>query len=169
MEYTIVIFKIWRFILNMKSLKLFSLLMAVMMLCSLMVACGGNNEATETTTASLAPAFAATVSIKVVDMEGNEVINAANYSYQSGTTAPTAFAVLDDYCYMNFDNGEGMVKVDADGRLVSVGKVAAVDGASYWSITVNGKDISSTEFSSQELVSGDTVVITLKDSSQAKG
>jgi hypothetical protein len=70
---------------------------------------------------------------------------------------------------MNFDNGEGMVKVDADGRLVSVDKVAAVDGASYWSITVNGKDISSTEFSSQELASGDTVVITLKDSSQAKG
>ena len=35
--------------------------------------------------------------------------------------------------------------------------------------TVNGKDISSTEFSSQELASGDTVVITLKDSSQAKG
>lgn len=153
----------------MKTMKLLSLLMAVVMVCCVMVGCGSGNEATETTTANIAPAFVATVSIKVVDMEGNEVINAANYNYQSGTTAPTAFSVLDDYCYMNFDNGEGMVKVDADGRLVSVDKVAAVDGASYWSITVNGKDISSTEFSSQELASGDTVVITLKDSSQAKG
>ena len=70
---------------------------------------------------------------------------------------------------MNFDNGEGMVKKDADGRLVSVDKVAAVDGTSYWSITVNGKDIASVEFNTQELVSGDTVVITLKDSTQAAG
>lgn len=153
----------------MKSIKLMSLLMAVVMVCCVMVGCGSGNEATETTTANLAPAYAVTVSFKVVDMDGKEVMNAANYNYQSGTTAPTPFAVVDDYCYMNFDNGEGMVKVDADGRLVSIGKVAAVDGSSYWSITVNGKDISSVEFSSQELVSGDTVVITLKDSSQAKG
>lgn len=153
----------------MKSIKLMSLLMAVVMVCCVMVGCGSGNEATETTTANLAPAYAATVSFKVVDMDGKEVMNAANYNYQSGTTAPTPFAVVDDYCYMNFDNGEGMVKVDADGRLVSIGKVAAVDGSSYWSITVNGKDISSVEFSSQELVSGDTVVITLKDSSQAQG
>lgn len=153
----------------MKSIKLMSLLMAVVMVCCVMVGCGSGNEATETTTANLAPAYAVTVSFKVVDMDGKEVMNAANYNYQSGTTAPTPYAVVDDYCYMNFDNGEGMVKVDADGRLVSIGKVAAVDGSSYWSITVNGKDISSVEFSSQELVSGDTVVITLKDSSQAKG
>lgn len=153
----------------MKSIKLMSLLMAVVMVCCVMVGCGSGNEATETTTANLAPAYAVTVSFKVVDMDGKEVMNAANYNYQSGTTAPTPFAVVDDYCYMNFDNGEGMVKVDADGRLVSIGKVAAVDGSSYWSITVNGKDISSVEFSSQELVSGDTVVITLKDSSQAQG
>ena len=70
---------------------------------------------------------------------------------------------------MNFDNGEGMVKVDDGGRLVSVDKTAAVDGASYWSITVNGKDISSVDFSTQELVTGDTVVITLKDTTQLGG
>ena len=153
----------------MKSLKLLSLLMAVLMVGCVMVSCGGGNENAETTTANLAPAYAVTVSIKVVDMDGNSVIDAANYNYQSGTTATTPFAVLDDYCYMNFDNGEGMVKKDADGRLVSVDKVAAVDGTSYWSITVNGKDIASVEFNTQELVSGDTVVITLKDSTQAAG
>ena len=152
----------------MKSFKLMSLLMALVMVCCVMVGCGGNTTE-ETTTANVAPAFAVTVSIKVVDMAGEEVINAANYNYQSGTTAPTPFAVVDDYCYMTYDNGEGMVKVDADGRLVSIGKTAAVDGSSYWSITVNGKDISSVEFSTQELASGDTLVITLKDSSQAKG
>ena len=153
----------------MKSIKFLSLLMAAVLMCCVMVGCGGGNANAETTTANLAPAYAVTVSIQVIDMEGNDVINAANYSYQSGTTAPTPFAVLDDYCYMTFDNGEGMVKKDADGRLVSVDKVAAVDGASYWSITVNGKDIASVEFNTQELVSGDKVVITLKDSTQAKG
>lgn len=153
----------------MKAIKLLSLMMSVLMVCCVMVGCGGGNEPADTTTANIAPTYAVTVSIKVVNMEGEAVIDAANYNYQSGTTAPTPYAVLDDYCYMNFDNGEGMVKVDADGRLVSVDKVAAVDGTSYWSITVNGKDISSIEFSSQELVSGDTVVVTLKDSSQANG
>ena len=80
----------------MKSLKLLSLLMAVLMVGCVMVSCGGGNENTETTTANLAPAYAVTVSIKVVDMEGNSVIDAANYNYQSGTTAPTPFAVLDE-------------------------------------------------------------------------
>lgn len=151
----------------MKAMKLLSLLMAVLMVSCVMVGCGGGN-AEETTTANLAPAYSVTVSIKVVDMEGNTVIDAANYNYQSGTTAPTPFAVVDDYCYMNYDNGEGMVKVDDGGRLVSIDKVAAVDGTSYWSITVNGKDIASTEFKTQELASGDTLVITLKDSTQVK-
>ena len=153
----------------MKAFKLMSLLLALVMVCCVMVGCGGNTANEETTTANLAPAYAVTVSIKVVDMAGEEVLNAANYNYQSGTTAPTPYAVVDDYCYMTYDNGEGMVKVDADGRLVSIGKTAAVDGSSYWSITVNGKDISSVEFSTQELASGDTLVITLKDSTQAKG
>ena len=153
----------------MKSLKFMSLILAVIMMCCVMVSCGGGESATETTTANVAPAYAAPVSIQVYDMEGNEVINVANYSYQSGTTPATPFAVVDDYCYMNYDNGEGMVKKDDGGRLVAIGKVEAVDGASYWSITVNGKDISSVEFSTQELVSGDTLVITLKDSTQAKG
>ena len=150
-------------------MKLLSLLMAILMVGSVMVACGGGNEPADTTTANLAPAYAITVSIKVIDIDGTSVIDVANYNYQSGTTAPTPFAVLDDYCYMNFDNGEGMVKKDDGGRLVSVNKLAAVDGTSYWSITVNGKDIASTEFNTQELATGDTLVITLKDSSQAKG
>lgn len=153
----------------MKSIKLLSLVMAVMMVCCVMVGCGSGNASAETTTANAAPAYAVTVSISVVDIEGNKVIEATNYNYQSGTTAPTPYAVLDDYCYMNFDNGEGMVKVDDGGRLVSVDKTAAVDGASYWSITVNGKDISSVDFSTQELVTGDTVVITLKDTTQLGG
>ena len=153
----------------MKSIKLLSLLLAVMMACCVMVGCGSGNDAAETTTANLAPTYAVTVSFTVVDMEGNTVIEASNYNYQSGTTAPTPYAVVDDYCYMNFDNGEGMVKVDDGGRLVSIDKTAAVDGTSYWSITVNGKDIASVEFSSQELKTGDTLVITLKDSSAAQG
>jgi hypothetical protein len=156
-------------ILNMKSIKLLSLLLAVLMASCVLVGCGSSGEPADTTTANLAPTYAVTVSFTVVDMEGNNVIEATNYNYQSGTTAPTPFAVLDDYCDMNNENGEGMVKVDDGGRLVSIDKLAAVDGASYWSITVNGKDISSVEFSSQELQTGDVVVITLKDSTQVKG
>ena len=153
----------------MKSIKLFALLMALLMACCVMVGCGSGEPAVETTTANLAPAYAVTVSVTVVDMEGNKVIDAPNYNYQSGTTAPTPYAVVDDYCYMNYENGEGKVKVDDGGRLVSIDKVAAVDGTSYWSITVNGKDISSVEFSTQELQTGDVLVITLKDSSKVQG
>ena len=152
----------------MKSIKLLSLLLAVLMASCVLVGCG-NSEPVETTTANLAPTYAVTVSFTVVDMEGNNVIEATNYNYQSGTTAPTPFAVLDDYCYMNNENGEGMVKVDDAGRLVSIGKVAAVDGSSYWSLTVNGKDIVSDDFSVRELQTGDVLVITLKDSTQVKG
>jgi len=152
----------------MKSIKLLSLLLAVLMASCVLVGCG-SGEPADTTTANIAPAYAVTVSFTVVDMEGNNVIEATNYNYQSGTTPPTPFAIVDDYCYMNNENGEGMVKVDDGGRLVSIDKLAAVDGTSYWSITVNGKDISSVEFSSQELKTGDVLVITLKDSSQAQG
>ncbi len=150
----------------MKSVKLLSLIMALLMVCCTLAGCGGNGA--ETTTGPVAPAYSVTVSFKVVDMTGETTMDVASYNYQSGTTAPTPYAVLDDYCYMNFDNGEGMVKV-ADGRLVSIDKLAAEDGTSYWSITVNGKDIAPAEFTTQELASGDTLVITLKDSSQAKG
>ncbi len=153
----------------MKSIKLLSLLLAMLMACCVMVGCGSGNAPAETTTANLAPTYAVTVSFTVVDMEGNTVIDAPNYNYQSGTTAPTPYAVVDDYCYMNYENGEGKVKVDDGGRLVSIDTVAAVDGTSYWSITVNGKDIAGVEFSSQELKTGDVLVITLKDSSTAQG
>lgn len=150
----------------MKSIKLLSLLMALVLACCVMVGCGSSGDQdTDTTTASTAPTYAVTVSITVTDIKGNNIIEAANYSYQSSMAAPTAFTVLDDYCYMNMENGEGMVTTDADGRLVSVGDVVAVDGTSYWRITVNGMEISSVEFSSQELNTGDTVVITLNDSS----
>ena len=153
----------------MKSMKLLSLLLAMLMACCVLVGCGNSEAPADTTTANLAPTYAVTVSVTVVDMEGNKIIDEPSYNYQSGMNAPTPYAVVDDYCYMSDNFGEGKVKVDNDGRLVSIDKVAAVDGTSYWSITVNGKDISSVEFSTQELKTGDVLVITLKDSSQAKG
>ena len=149
-------------ILNMKSIKLLSLLMAVLMACCVMVSCGSGNGDDTTTTPPAAPAYSIKVSITVTDMDGNAVIETANYSYSSGTTAPTPYAVVDDYYYMTMDNGEGKVKVDDGGRLVSIDKLEAVDGTSYWSVTVNGKDISPEEFSTQVLNDGDTLAITLK-------
>ena len=152
----------------MKSIKLLSLLLAVLMASCVLVGCG-SGEPADTTTANLAPTYAVTVSFTVIDMEGNKVIEATNYNYQSGTNAPTPYAVIDDYCYMNNENGEGMVKVDEGGRLVSIDKLTAVDGTSYWSLTVNGKDITGEDFSARELQTGDVLVITMKDSTQVKG
>ena len=58
----------------MKSLKLLSLIMAVLMAACVMVSCGSGEAAAETTTANLAPAYAATVSFTVVDKTNNSVI-----------------------------------------------------------------------------------------------
>ena len=146
----------------MKSIKLLSLLMAVLMACCVMVSCGSSNGEEATTTPPAAPAYSVKVTITLTDMDGNAVIDAVSHSYSSGTIAPTPYAVVDDYYYMNMDNGEGKVKVDDGGRLVSIDKLEAVDGTSYWSITVNGKDIAPEEFSSQALNEGDALVITLK-------
>lgn len=145
----------------MKSIKLLSLLMAVLMACCVMVSCGNGDGGETTTTPPAAPAYSAKVTITVTDMDGNAVIDAVSHSYSSGTIAPTPFAVVDDYYYMTMDNGEGKVKVDDGGRLVSIDKLEAVDGTSYWIVTVNGKDISPEEFSTQVLNDGDTLAITL--------
>ena len=52
-------------------------------------------------------------------------------------------------------------------RKKSVARVRLYPGTGM--ITVNGKDISSVEFSTQELQTGDVLVITLKDSSKVQG
>lgn len=148
-------------ILNMKAIKLLSLLMALVMACCVMVGCGNKAGAEDTTTAPAAPTYSATVTITVTDMDGNAVIDAVSHAYTSGTVAPTPYAIVDDYHYMTMDNGEGKVKVDDGGRLVAIDKLEAVDGSSYWRITVNGKDIAPEEFSSQALNNGDVLVIAL--------
>lgn len=137
----------------MKLTRVLSLMLVVVLTACALVSCGGRNES-EVTTVTTLPMKQATVDLQVVDADGNVVVESKAYKFTSSTLDPTPNNVLDDYCYMN----DITIKVDEYGTLVTVGKVSAKDGESYWSTAVNGKVV---DYSEAAVKDGDVIVITL--------
>ena len=110
----------------MKTVKILSALLAIIMAMSMFVACNTSGDGEDTPPVSdgpveTKPRFKATAHLKIVNYDGKELYATDDdepYEYDSAYYEPTAINFIDDYAFMN--DKEFAYKKDSNGLITSI-------------------------------------------------
>ncbi len=135
--------------------KIFSVVLAVLMLGSVLVACDKGGSDAETTAETAAPAISVTIIVK--DATGKTVYN----DTVANTTKTTLGEILDVFCAYQGEDVE-CVFDEATGLLTKLGTVAPAAGEAFTAYDeTQGKDKAFASIKDQVVTDGQTIVVAI--------